>query len=146
MGLFKGRREMRVLMGICAASLVMMAGTAAFAKNPGESAAECVTVSRGGDDNSAVTFTNRCNEKIFVLWCGQLKYSSKQCGEGPKDAGKGLSSAGFYTHSTNIEPGKSSTAHVKGQYHHAACKGGISFGNDGHYTDDAAGGYRCLKK
>lgn len=134
------------LVGICVALFVMAVNFSAYAKNPGVPASDCVVVSRGGSDNSTVKFSNRCNEKIFVIWCGNLKHTSKECGDGPKDVGKGLKSAGFFTHSANIEAGGSTTTQVKGQFRYAACKGGISFGNDGEYTDDASGGFRCLNR
>lgn len=132
--------------GIALAFCATVVSFDAHAKNPGQPASDCVVVGRGGTDNSTVKFSNRCGEKIFVIWCGQLKHTNKQCGEGPKDAGKAGKSAGFYTHSANIEPGGSTTMQAKGQFRYAACKGGISFGNDGEYTDDASGGFRCLKR
>lgn len=35
----------------------------------------CVSVSREKED---LGFTNTCNMQIFVVWCGNLKYSKKQ--------------------------------------------------------------------
>jgi hypothetical protein len=128
------------------AACVMAISSSASAKNPGQSATDCVAVSRGGSDNSEIKFTNQCGTKIFVVWCGELKYSKKQCGDGPTSAGAAGKSAGFFTHSSNVEPDKATSAHVKGSYRYAACKGGISFGNDGEYTDDASGGIKCLKR
>ena len=107
----------------------------AQAKNPGESAQRCVDAS---SSNGKVTFTNNCGEKVFVIWCGDLTYSKKRCGDGPK--------GGFYTQSSNIDDGESKTTEIKGQYSYAACKGSISFGNDGEYEDNARGGYRCLPR
>jgi hypothetical protein len=107
----------------------------AHAKNPGESAVSCVDA-RSGDGK--VTFRNTCNEQIFVIWCGDLKYTKKRCGDGPK--------GGFYTHSDNIGAGEEKEVAVDGNYRFAACKGGISFGNDGTYIDNPNGGFKCLKR
>lgn len=108
----------------------------AHARNPGESAQNCVNASAKGD---AVTFKNNCGEKIFVIWCGELKYSKKRCGDGPK--------GGFYTHSFNMEAGaKRDETIMKGAWWYAACKGGISFGNDGEYKDYPDGSVECLKR
>lgn len=104
-------------------------------KLPGESAQSCVNARTNGD---TLTFTNNCSEHVFVLWCGDLKYTKKKCGDGP--------SGGYYTQSENIPPGKESTTTINGQYHYAACKGGISFGNDGNYKDHSDGTITCLKR
>ena len=113
----------------------MLLSLNAYAKNPGESAQSCVDASSG---NGKVTFTNNCGERVFVIWCGDLKYSQKRCGDGPR--------GGFYTQSVNIDAGGTSTADINGQYHYADCKGSISFGNDGEYEDNANGGFRCLQR
>lgn len=105
------------------------------AKASGESAQSCVDARTNGD---TLTFKNNCSEKVFVLWCGDLKYSKKKCGDGP--------SGGYYTQSTNIAPGKESTTQINGKYQYAACKGGISFGNDGKYKDYSDGTVTCLKR
>ncbi len=107
----------------------------AFAKNPGENAKNCISTS---SSDGKITFTNNCGENIFVLWCGDLKYTKKHCGDGPK--------GGFYTQSANIDAYGSTTADVKGQYEYASCKGSISFGNDGTYKDFPDGSYQCLKR
>jgi hypothetical protein len=106
------------------------------ARNPGESAQECVDVTKGAAGK--VSFTNTCGEKIFVIWCGDLKYSKQRCGNGPK--------GGFYTHSANLAPGQSNDVAFDGRFSYAACKGGISFGNDGEYLDTPSGGIQCLKR
>lgn len=115
------------------ALLLAISGPALASKNPGKSAQGCVS-------DSGERLTNNCNAPIFILWCGDLKYSSKACGDGPK--------GGFYTQSANLEPGASKEIKVKdgGRYQWAACYGGISFGNDGEYTDSPNGGYRCLAR
>lgn len=105
-------------------------------RNPGESAQRCVSArSTGG---GKVAFTNNCGEKVFVIWCGDLKHTKKRCGDGPK--------GGFYTHSENIGAGDEATTDVNGPYRYAACKGSISFGNDGEYQDNGSGGVQCLKR
>ena len=106
------------------------------ARNPGESAQECVDVSKGAAGK--VTFSNSCGEKIFVIYCGDLKYSKQRCGNGPK--------GGFYTHSANLAPGQTNDAVFDGRFSYAACKGGISFGNDGEYIDNPSGGIQCLRR
>ena len=117
---------------------VLLIGFNAYAKNlPGEDARSCV------DANSTpegVILTNNCSENIFVLTCGDLKYTKKRCGDGPR--------GGFYTQSNNIAPGESSSTYLKnnGRIEWAACKGSISFGNDGNYKDFPGGGYQCLKR
>ena len=122
------------------AVLVLAAGfsASAHARNPGESAQSCVRAESGR--NGDVTFSNTCSEKIFVLWCGDQKFTKKRCGDGPR--------GGFYTHSDNIEPGGETPAHMRegGSYKYAACKGSISFGNDGEYKDSPNGQYRCLPR
>ncbi|MBN1839453.1 MAG: hypothetical protein JW802_05355 [Campylobacterales bacterium] len=113
-------------------SLLMVAFTSqALAKNPGKSASSCVNV-------VGTTITNNCSQNVFVIWCGDLKYSSKRCGDGPN--------GGFYTHSDNFKPGQSKTLEVKPgkTYRYASCFGKISFGNNGMYTDSPNGSYRCL--
>ncbi|QKO23273.1 hypothetical protein [Rhodoferax sp. BAB1] len=121
------------LLSIAACLLVVTVN--AHARNPGENAQRCVDVS---ERNGRVTFTNTCNKQIFVIWCGDLKYTKKRCGDGPK--------GGFYTHSDNLRPGAEKEIVVEGQYRYAACVGGISFGNSGEYEDDARGRYRCLPR
>ncbi len=118
------------------AVLLLALSVNAQARNPGESAQRCVSAS--SDSKGKVTFENNCGEKVFVLWCGDLKYSKQRCGDGPK--------GGFYTHSNNIPAGGEVTTVVNGRYRYAACKGGISFGNDGEYDDNPDGSYRCLKR
>lgn len=117
------------------AIFLMALGIGAQAKNPGESAQHCVDASAA---NGKVTFTNTCSEKIFIIWCGDLTHSKKRCGDGPK--------GGFYTQSANIAPGENHSTAISGRYQYAACKGGISFGNDGEYQDTPSGGVRCLKR
>ena len=99
-------------------------------------AQECVDVNKGA--GGRITFTNTCDEKIFIVWCGDLKYSKQRCGNGPK--------GGFYTHSNNFAPGQSHDAVFDGRFSYGACKGGISFGNDGEYIDNPSGGIQCLKR
>jgi hypothetical protein len=117
-------------------TLLLALGVSAHARNPGESAQQCVDVTKG--KAGKVTFRNTCGEKIFIVWCGDLKYSKQRCGNGPK--------GGFYTHSNNFAPGQSSDVVFDGRFSYAACKGGISFGNDGEYIDSPGGGIQCLKR
>ena len=118
---------------LVAGLLLLAMGGVAEAKNPGKSADRCVTA-------SGVTITNNCSEQVFILWCGDLKYSNQRCGDGPK--------GGFYTHSDNLRPGQSKELAIKpnGGYNYASCYGGISFGNDGEYRDYPNGNYDCLPR
>jgi len=102
-----------------------------FAGNPGESAINCVSTSQKADN---FTFKNNCGYKIFVLWCGDLKYSKKKCGDGK----------GYYTQSQNIGAYDSDTTYVKGHIKYAACKGTIGFGRKG-FKDYPNGSYICTK-
>ena len=63
----------------------------ALAENRGESAMDCLIVSDGAEQPSGVeiVFTNQCDEQIFMLWCGELQFSDRRCGDGPN--------GGFYT-------------------------------------------------
>lgn len=122
---------------------MLITSSTLHAKNPGESAMDCLEV-KGSSDK--VTFRNHCGGRIFVIWCGELKYSKKRCGDGPKKAGNGVATAGFYTHSFNMDAATEREETIAGEYRYAACKGGISFGNDGEYRDDADGSFVCQKR
>ncbi|MES3020696.1 MAG: hypothetical protein V4857_03825 [Pseudomonadota bacterium] len=122
-------------MRLLIAALLFVLSFNVHAKNPGEGAQSCVNASSSG---GKVTFTNNCGVKVFVLWCGDLSYSKKKCGDGPK--------GGHYTQSANIDVGDESVATVKGHYEYNACKGSIGFGNDGYYEDSSSGAVRCLAR
>jgi hypothetical protein len=107
--------------------------SASTTRKTGESAQNCVRASVSGE---TLTFQNSCGEHVFVIWCGDLKYSKKKCGD------NGM----YYNMSANIETGGETTAQISGQYRYAACKGGISFGNDGNYRETSNGGVECLKR
>ena len=107
--------------------------SAGSTRKAGESAQNCVRASVRGE---TLTFQNSCGEHVFVIWCGDLKYSKKKCGD------NGM----YYNMSANIEAGGETTAQITGQYRYAACKGGISFGNDGSYRETGNGGVECLKR
>lgn len=101
--------------------------------NTGKSAMQCVSVSQKGDD---VEFRNTCDKQIFVVWCGDLKYTKQKCGDGPKGNS-------YYTHSNNIQAGAAISTSVSGQYHYAACEGGIAFGKD-EIQDRPDGSFTCI--
>jgi hypothetical protein len=103
--------------------------------NTGREAMRCVSVSREKED---LAFTNTCGIQIFVVWCGNLKYSKKQCGDGPPGNG-------YYTHSVNVMPGDKQYARGVGDYHYAACEGGIAFGKD-EIQDRPDGSFTCVPK
>ena len=103
--------------------------------NTGREAMRCVSVVREKED---LAFNNTCNIQIFVVWCGDLKYSNKHCGDGPPGNS-------FYTHSTNVMPGDKQYARGVGNYHYAACEGGIAFGKD-EIQDRPDGTFTCVPK
>ena len=122
------------------AALCLMAALASFpepaaARNPGRNAMECVDARRQQGD---IAFHNRCAHKIFVVWCGEMKYSKKRCGDGP-------SGNRFYTHSTNIGPGETQFARGIGSFRYAACEGGIAFGKD-EIRDEPDGSFTCVAR
>lgn len=113
--------------------LVLMIANVQAGGNPGESAMNCVGTSTEGDK---LIFKNRCGKDIFVVWCGELKYSKKRCGDGPKNH--------FFTKSANIKPYGEATAWIDGRYEYAACVGGIGFGSKGIIADAGDNGrFRC---
>ena len=115
-------------------ALLTAAAPAAAAGNSGKSAIDCVTVTR---DKTDVVFENNCGGKIFVVWCGDLKYSKKRCGDGP--AGNS-----FYTHSNNVAAGATIRASgVVGGYRYAACEGGIAF-DKAPIQDQPDGSFTCV--
>ncbi|MRW93548.1 hypothetical protein GJ699_26505 [Duganella sp. FT80W] len=118
---------------VCLLFCALFAGQAAAA-NPGKDAQQCVSVeSKRGE----ISLTNNCSEQIFILWCGDMKYSKERCGDGPNGS--------YYAFSNNLGPGRSSELRIRagGNYSWAACYGGISFGKEG-YEDYPDGSYKCL--
>lgn len=109
--------------------------------NPGRSAMLCVTSSiKVGTDFDKVTFTNHCGKRVFVVYCGELKWSKKECKDGGNDT--------YYTHSVNIDEGKSSSADVRkgGVYQFASCYGRIGFGTKGiKHSALGFGTFKCMK-
>lgn len=122
------------LAAAAAAATLVALPSPAEARNPGESAQHCV--SARSDGKGKVTFTNRCSEKVFVMWCGELTYSKQRCGDAPD--------GGYYTHTDNIPAGQSRTTSIKGRFSYAACKGSVGFGKKGFWQDWPDGRYRCL--
>lgn len=96
-----------------------------YAGNPGKSAMNCISTSTNSSKYDNLVFKNRCSYQVFVVWCGDLKWSKKGCGDGPKNS--------YYTQSANIEAygRKSTTLQRGGRYSYAACKGKIGFGTKG---------------
>ena len=101
--------------------------------NPGRSAMQCVSTSSHGN---RIQFRNTCNQKIFVIWCGDLKYTKKRCGDGPR--------GNYFTHSHNIRPGDSTEIVLRngGSYRYGACVGGVGFGTD-EFTSSYGGRFSC---
>jgi hypothetical protein len=117
--------------------LLLLAGTMslssaqAYAGNPGVAANSCVSERDHGDK---IEFVNNCGQDAFVIYCGDLKYTNKKCGDGGH----------FYTHSFNLAKGASREIDVKGSIRWGSCLGGIGFGRDG-FTDSPEGGFTCTK-
>jgi hypothetical protein len=118
---------------VAALLLMGFSAHAASPANTGRSAMDCVSAQREGSD---VAFHNRCAGQVFVVWCGDLKYSKKRCGDGP--AGNS-----YYTHSTNVKPGDKGYARGVGDYRFAACEGSIAFGKD-EIRDQPDGSFVCV--
>ena len=66
-------------LGLLAAALAPFAASAQ--PRPGPDAQACVRASTAGED---LTFHNQCGQMVFVVWCGDLRYSKQRCGEGPR--------------------------------------------------------------
>ncbi|BEP92690.1 hypothetical protein GmRootA79_10740 [Acidovorax sp. A79] len=117
------------------AVVLLFVGISAHAKNPGESAMHCIEAKSG---NGEVIFVNNCGEKVFVIYCGDLKYAKKRCGDG--------SNGGYYTHSQNIAAGAEGKIHIQGRYRYFSCKGSIGFGNGGTYRETGTDSVECLER
>lgn len=111
----------------------------AQAGNPGQDAMHCLEVSMEQSSNSTrIYFNNICDYKIFVVWCGDVKYSNRKCG----------SLEQYFTHSTNIKPHQTEGAviEINGDIKYAACVGGIGFGSKGIYHPSIEKGkYACTE-
>jgi len=120
---------------------LLIAGTSCYAGNPGKSALYCVNATTNSKSSGNLIFTNNCNHKVFVVWCGDLKWSKKTCGDGKNNS--------FYTHSANIAPGAKHDTTLKdypASYKYAACKGQIGFGSKGIiHKASSNGSYTCTK-
>ena len=122
---------------------MIFASFSVYAGNPGQSAQNCISASTKADrynDYRILTFRNRCNFNVFVLWCGDLQYSKKRCGDGPRNS--------YYTQSANIAPhGKNETTiRNRGSYRYAACKGKIGWGSKGIvHPANSGGSFRCTR-
>lgn len=117
---------------LMSAVTLLVCSSSAFA-NPGRPATVCLERSRSGD---SVKFENTCGEKIFVMYCGDLKHSNQNCGDGPN--------GGYYTHTQNIAPYSSVTVQTKGKIYSGSCYGGVSFGKD-EFSDSPNGDFICKK-
>lgn len=99
-------------------------------------AMRCVSAVRAGD---TVTLKNNCGQQIFVIYCGQLKYSKSRCGD----------SKNYFTHSRNSKPGEiseSTDVHLvpNGTMEYGACFGGIGFTNDNDFKAYSNGTFECM--
>lgn len=116
-----------VLAGMSLSTTVVAAG------NPGKLGKQCVGLS---ESPSQTSFTNTCNDPLFIIYCGDLKHSALACNQGPE--------GGYFTHSRNIEPGDTFPVDLfnGGFVYWGACMGNIGFGTEA-YTDNGNGIYSC---
>lgn len=130
----------RYLVAMSVAFCALLTSLNALASNPGQSAERCLDASTNSKSSHNLIFKNRCGYQIFVVWCGDLKYSKKECGDGPGNT--------YYTQSANIKGygEKEATLERGGSYEYASCKGKIGFGSKGivHSANDN-GRYRCTR-
>ncbi|NRA55258.1 MAG: hypothetical protein HRU23_14030 [Gammaproteobacteria bacterium] len=120
--------------------ILAFTSTSSFAGNPGQNAMNCLSASTNSKSYDNLVFKNTCSSRIFVVWCGDLKHSKKECGDGPKDT--------YYTHSANIAAYSKKTKTLKrgGSYSYAACKGRISFGSKGiKHPANKRGRFTCTR-
>lgn len=117
---------------------IALISTDVKAANPGVSATSCVSVVRTSDNFDNLIFNNQCGRDVFVVWCGDLKYGNKRCGDGPRDS--------FYTQSANIKASETKKTTLKqgGSYRYAACVGSTGFGSEGiEHPAASHGSYTC---
>ena len=119
---------------------MLLVSVEVHAGNPGKSAMNCIRASTNSNSSDNLVFENRCGYQVFVVWCGDLRWSKNECGDGKN--------GNFYTQSANISPYDEKTTTLKsgGRYQYAACEGRISFGTDGieHPRYDN-GSFRCTR-
>jgi len=109
--------------------------------NPGARADDCVSTTRESRSfGDQWRFTNTCNDRVFVLYCGDLAGGRGVC--------EGSRGSVYYTHSFNLRPGMTHTVGTRGsgRLRWAACAGVIGFGNDGHFRDFDDGRLTCLRR
>ena len=131
---------MRTFLFLIIACFFIATSSYSYAKNPGTSAMNCVSVSTNGQKYDNLIFKNNCSTKIFVVWCGDLRSSKKECGDGYKGT--------FYTHSKNIAANskRTTTLNGGGSYRYAACIGRIGFGSKGiTHPSNGNGSFTCTK-
>lgn len=127
----RSRLSLQIVRAVFTVTLSCIAGSA------DASVEHCVQI--GNRSTDEVRFVNVCNEKIFVIYCGSLKYDKRHCGEGP--------GGGYHTHSFILQPNADRSIMVKGPYRYGVCAGGIDFGGRGKYYLDASDGtYECLAR
>lgn len=100
----------------------------------GEKAEECVQT-RFSESGNVYYWTNICDYRISILWCGDLEFSDKRCGDG----GDG---DGFFTRSSVLDPGDEEDEWITGDIVWGACKGNVGFGHD-RFDDSPDGSYVC---
>lgn len=104
----------------------------AFSENPGR-VAGCVSLRT--IDEKTIEFHNGCGEKVFVIYCGDLVYSNKKCGDGPD--------GGYFTQSINLAPGQNRRIDAH-RIQYGACYGSIGFGHE-EFSDTPMGRFSCNK-
>ena len=98
---------------------------------------DCLSISMSGNNVAfrSIAIKNGCSYKIFIAWCGALKYTSKKCGDG--DNGE------YYTHSANIDAYNTYELTIAGPYQYAACRGSIGPSEEG-FEDYPDGAFTCI--
>jgi len=133
--------------------ITMLLSFNAHAVNADDKIDKCLEVnSEENDYQTQVEFINSCNRRVFVLYCGDLPsergFDSRfsHCGSQRSQG------SGYYVYGRNLEPNEKFDLPVKGEFHYAACDGGVYVdgggyvSNNGQYKDDGSGGYDCKLK
>ena len=138
-------RKLSFLSSLLFAMLLLVDGATAQSPrfNTGQDAQTCISYSVTKACNlckEEVTLTNNCSRYAFVAYCGESNVGG---------SGSCSSKGRYYQMSHNLDGvGESVATHMAPNifFRFMACEGSISFGNDGQYEEDGAGGYTCLRQ
>ncbi len=136
------------IISIAIALCVVGISFSSYAKNPGKKAMDCVSSKLNKDfqktkKHDVWVLSNTCSYGIFVIFCGEMKYSDSKCGT--HNRVKKDSPAHFYTFSKNLKPGANLKAYVnvRAQFKFGACKGQISRSPEADWSDNSQGSFSC---